>query len=69
MFTEAEAATKWCPFNIARADSARCIGSECMVWQWGPLAATRTSNQLITDHPVDGVRKGCCGLANAQWTP
>lgn len=68
MFTEDEAATKWCPFNVARSNTARCIGSECMVWQWGPKPALQTPGYPVAK-PSDIEPKGCCGLANSRWQP
>jgi hypothetical protein len=59
MLTEDEAATKWCPFNVARSTSSRCIGSECMMWQWG----------LKPTPPDASAPKGYCGLCNTQWRP
>jgi hypothetical protein len=67
MFTEEEAATKWCPFDVARSTAARCIGSECMVWQWGPKPALQTPGYPAAAGQAD--RKGYCGLCHTQWKP
>lgn len=56
MYTEAEAAAKWCPLvrtgMYGLNDKAGCVGSRCMMWRWG-------------DPPADPAdpRPGYCGLA------
>lgn len=62
MFTEEEAATKWCPFNVAQSSNARCIGSECMVWVWGSKAPPPTTSNSPPP-------KGYCGLCVQQGKP
>jgi hypothetical protein len=65
MFTELEAADKWCPFNVARSDTARCIGSQCMAWQWGPPPNASVNGRPVDPNsPIDGIPRGTCGLVN-----
>jgi len=56
---EEEAKTKWCPIagiiNSISGLSNKCIGSECMMWQWN---ISPFDNTVLPD--------GRCGLARKQ---
>lgn len=74
--TEIEAKTKWCPMRKAESsgfdkvfgpmpsnESARCIGSACMIWQWECEwpELDHVGDTVITRQPRN--THGYCGLA------
>lgn len=68
MMTEAEAATKWCPFSriaeganrgVAGCNETHCYGSACMAWRQEIVATTETDQ----DGEHVEARIGYCGLA------
>lgn len=75
--TESEAKTKWCPMvnraaNYGNRDSdgyandkCKCIGSACMMWQWGMEWPDSNSDGKIITHslPIKSKTDGYCGLA------
>jgi len=81
--TEDEAKTKWCPFvrmspqsainnrgdNHPNAGNVKCIGSDCMAWQWNQ--GKDNVRQYVDDNGlliVESGREGMgyCGLASRR---
>lgn len=66
MITEAEAKTKWCPYQrsaLVREES--CIASECMAWRWVNVEALGR-DELINEAAHYGPLGYCGAFGNPQ---
>lgn len=56
---ESEAKTKWCPHTLHEAMNGtagtKCIGSDCMMFEWFPDNETRLSNGMVVITDIDDV--------------
>lgn len=69
MLTEDEAAQKVCPFReppAVRYAEAKCIGSRCMVWEWGPRDPLPGEKRLATALRDDPPTRGYCGASTKR---